>query len=818
MRKIVASLFLLLALVCGPSFANFAIFQVNGSGVAASFSVFPIGAGGAVTGFDLQLDGTKFSRNDTVGAYVKTGVAAWQQVVTNNSMPAGDNGVDSGSAIGAYEIKAAPTNTSHVYMALNGYVFTSTNKGGNWTRSNFNSGSQDTSATGNNYSGPNMAVDPANENIVFYGTPNHLYTTANGFSTSITEDAAGVPAPTSAVAGSGVMVAFDPSSTVTSFVTQGIYACSNGHGVYHTTNAGGSWTLTTGSPTSCTTIAVDTAGVVWLIDNADGGGSGAVRKFSAGAWSSVLIAAGNDLHSLAIDPVAPSHVYVGTWSNGQLYVTTNGGTTFFGPTARTKAIATDIPWLVQASQDGNFTTEGMAFDPNGSNSLFNANGIGTFTATQIAPFTVTFTNGSAVISGANSFAAGQPVTLATTSALPTNFNNSATYFVISTGLSGSQFELSTTLGGSAVTAGSAGSGTQTAVPGTVYASNSAGIENLVVNQVIGTSPGKPAFAQWDRGGMVITPGTYPSAYGGVTCSNGLPSGWSIDVDPTGALAAALITPVFPINCGTSSSTPIPATAWSVFASQTPVTTNTNSGGCMAVSTTTHFLWLPTDDGATANGPWTTTNGGSTWVARTVGNGVPASGPTGWSANYYNPQFPCAADKVTADKYYLYNTNVPGTFVSTDGGATWAKASATNLQGGFFGRLQLKAVPGQANNLFFSGGRQAPSHPAAGQHLYQTIDGGVTWNAIANVTETFCVGFGKAAAGQTYPTVYYVGWTSGVYGVWKSIDNFASAPVKVGDGLPAGNLKPLDNCDGDMGVIGSLYMTTLGAGAFWGQNL
>lgn len=76
--------------------------------------------------------------------------------------------------------------------------------------------------------------------------------------------------------------------------------------------------------------------------------------------------------------------------------------------------------------------------------------------------TVTFTNGSAVIAATNTFAVNDSVRFTTTGSLPTNFSTGTTYYVISTGLSGSQFEVSATIGGSAITAGSAGSGTQKA--------------------------------------------------------------------------------------------------------------------------------------------------------------------------------------------------------------------------------------------------------------------------------------------------------------------------------------------------------------------
>lgn len=93
------------------------------------------------------------------------------------------------------------------------------------------------------------------------------------------------------------------------------------------------------------------------------------------------------------------------------------------------------------------------------------------TKTPTVAGTATFTNGSASIGMTNNFAAGDMVTLSTTSALPTNFAVNTTYYVISTGLSGTTFQLSATAGGSAISAGSAGSGTQTATPEQVLATD-----------------------------------------------------------------------------------------------------------------------------------------------------------------------------------------------------------------------------------------------------------------------------------------------------------------------------------------------------------
>ena len=80
-----------------------------------------------------------------------------------------------------------------------------------------------------------------------------------------------------------------------------------------------------------------------------------------------------------------------------------------------------------------------------------------------APIASTFSNGSPSISATNTFSANQQVIFTTTGTLPDNFFTQTVYFVISTGLSGSAFQVSITLGGSAVVAGLHASGTQSVV-------------------------------------------------------------------------------------------------------------------------------------------------------------------------------------------------------------------------------------------------------------------------------------------------------------------------------------------------------------------
>jgi hypothetical protein len=68
----------------------------------------------------------------------------------------------------------------------------------------------------------------------------------------------------------------------------------------------------------------------------------------------------------------------------------------------------------------------------------------------------------AVITVPNTCVAGQAIVFATSSALPTGLTAGTTYYVISTGLSGTAFEVSTSAGGSAVNTSGSQSGVQSA--------------------------------------------------------------------------------------------------------------------------------------------------------------------------------------------------------------------------------------------------------------------------------------------------------------------------------------------------------------------
>jgi len=121
--------------------------------------------------------------------------------------------------------------------------------------------------------------------------------------------------------------------------------------------------------------------------------------------------------------------------------------------------------------------------------MFEWNNSGTCTLTrgdmwqETATITVTIASPAVVTYTGHGLLAGSPVRFSTTGALPTGITAGTNYYVISAGLTTNTFEISTSVGGSAVNTTGSQSGTQTAVAGT-------GIQNLLngITAGRGTAP------------------------------------------------------------------------------------------------------------------------------------------------------------------------------------------------------------------------------------------------------------------------------------------------------------------------------------------
>jgi photosystem II stability/assembly factor-like uncharacterized protein len=355
-----------------------------------------IGAGGFVTGLDISPSGsTRVVRTDTYGAYLWNDVSSqWVQLVTASSMPAADVGVGTGA--GVYEICVAPNRPSRLYLAYRGNVYRSDDTGRHWTRTSFANVPMNANDTFRTF-GQKMAVDPADPNVVYAGTPqNGLFVTQDAGLTWHSVDAV----PQSARASNGEYpgitgIVIDPGSSTTGGKTKTIYASSYGNGVYRTTNGGASWTRLDGGPTSASHGKIGADGAYYIV----AGDGKSVWRYSSDAWAEITPEKGS-WSTVVADPFDPARV-VAVAEGGYLDVSRDRGATWSGiirgPDHQKRRVATDIPWLAWTEE--NYMSVGdMLFDTAKRDRLWFAEGIGVWYADlpddQAPPASVTFTSQS----------------------------------------------------------------------------------------------------------------------------------------------------------------------------------------------------------------------------------------------------------------------------------------------------------------------------------------------------------------------------------------------------------------------------------------
>ena len=343
------------------------------------------------------------------------------------------------------------------------------------------------------------------------------------------------------------------------------------------------------------------------------------------------------------------------------------------------------------------------------------------------------------------------------------------------------------------------SGANSSTPVT-WTDQTAGIEDLVADGIIVPPGGDPILASYDRAFFEITnPNAYPSTYGPID-SDTLIAGFSVDYassDPSFIVGLAEWTSDhsgYSTNGGQT---------WTQFPTKIPGAATAFLGGTIAASTPQDVIWAPAD----GNQPYYTLNGGSTW------NPITLPGVSSWSNfdwAWYLVQRSVTADRVLANTFYLYYSG-QGVFSTTNGGQTW-----TNVHSGSIGpddgfNSSIQSVPGEAGNLFFTGGPVGTmSSTPADEPFYRSTDGGATWTAIPNVLDVFSFGFGAAAPGQSYPAIYIAGYVNSVYGIWQSTDNAQSWTNIGGANMPNG-LDWIDAISGDPNHFGQVYVGFHGGG-------
>ncbi len=711
-----------------------------------------LGAGGFVTGIDLHPSGElMLCRTDVGGAYKRTpGAKEWEQIVTTDRLPEGALGFfDFG---GVASIVSAPGDKNRLYLAFSESLFASDDCGASWRAAeNATHLHMESNARAGRLQGERLAVDPANKDVVYYGSnQDGLWFTTDGGKNWQAIPVTSVPVgqdisskkkrDKGSQPGVGTVV-FDPSSGKVDGRTKRILASVWGEGVYESLDAGKTWQKTGGkldlTAVESTAMANDgTYGV------AQGTKKGAAL-YRKGKWEPIAKAANKSWQEIVIRPDNSGTIFL--FGSGSLTNKTNLRTTDVGATwegiGHSKLVATDVPWL---SKEKWFSTGAIKFDPK-SDRLWIAQGVGVW------------------------------------------FCDNA--------LTSTDLE---------------------------WTSLSAGIEELVVNDIIVPVAGQPVVACWDRPIFKVEDvAKYPATYGP---TEDFSSAWALAnmAGRPNSLVAIVQSQSNNPHGGAAASgySDDGGRTWTPFGfKEFPLDVNNPNEwiyGMIAVSSQdpNKIIWS-TLGGEKARFLYTHDRG-DTWKDATFSDGVE---PKTWNSAYFFYKDAIVADPLNGDTFYAYNASNKTLYKSQDGGVTFEPTGKVPVNLGDY-HCKLRAVPGKSGHLFYTTGfNNNKLNDQAMGPLFESTDGGATWTHVPGTEKIIDIAFGTPAPGSEQPTYYLNGQMLGpdgsVRGFFQSTDAGKSW-TKISGPYPMGISKQMSNLAADPGIFGRIYVGTAGVGYFVGD--
>ncbi|MDW8805719.1 cellulose binding domain-containing protein [Streptomyces scabiei] len=239
--------------------------------------------------------------------------------------------------------------------------------------------------------------------------------------------------------------------------------------------------------------------------------------------------------------------------------------------------------------------------------------------------------------------------------------------------------------------------------------------------------------------------------------------------------------------------------------------NLDSGPHIAFSTDNGANWFAGTDpsGVSGGGTVAAASDGSRFVWSPAGTGVryTTGFGTSWSASSGIPADAIVeSDRVDPKTFYGFKSGK--FYVSSDGGATFTASSATGLPSG--DSVRFKALPGVKGDVWLAGGA---SDGAYG--LWHSTDAGATFTKLSGVEQADTIGFGKAAPGASYQTLYTSAKIGGVRGIFRSTDKGATW-TRINDDAHRWGWTGAA-ITGDPRVYGRVYVSTNGRGIIYGDS-
>jgi hypothetical protein len=806
-------------------------FPRNSSESDTKWRRLKIGGGGFVMGMSMSADGsTKVIYTDAGGASILDNSSGlWEQLITSARMP--DNGdFDVGNRQGGcYSIAVAPSDSSRIYMFcaavsssgyVPGYVYVSNDSGVTFTRTSFRGVYYIDPNTQYRTCGPKMAVDPANKDIAYLSSHGSVSASiSNAYRAAVTMINNYVP---------GQVISF--SNITGTGITPGTlyYVLSTGR-----TSSSFQFSATPGGPAvNLSSSARPLSAIVHTQESyvtIDGFATSAVvPNLPRGGQNGPDVGIVFDPSS-SVSGGRTQGTYIFSQGNG-LYHSRDGGTSFSavagGPTFAMKGkIALDGVYYV--TNDGitlGAHTAGM-FRYSGSWKTITPSGatpdsvaVSTF-ATDVAKVYCVNNGGSIYVStsrGDTWSSTKKAARVATDVPWLANCNESF--------MSVGDITMDTVVRDKLWFSEGIGVWYSTSQSGSTvtWTSQSAGIEELVINQIISPPGGVPVIACWDRPVFRITnPDVYQSHHGPDESVN---INVASSIDWTTATPSTLAVMCDRFNGDYSGLSNDGGASWTKFSGGAGGSWPYGGylSGCIAASSPSKIIRVQANDGDV----YYTTDGGAKWTKASAaiwGNGaINSPGYTGWHhADFLWRQSVCA-DRVAPDTFYIFNSQDAArgggiykiTFPSGVFSPVRQNTSFVAPTPNAF-NLIMTAVPGYAGHVFFTTGEGQSGTTG----LQRSTDGCANFKQVSKVGETYCFGFGAIKVGKDYPSVYLVGYVGGKYGIYRA-DADASewdankvTWVNIGT-FPLNCLSLIKTMSGDANVWGRCYVGTATGGCFY----